>query len=420
MSVLVVGLNHRTAPAGLLERVAVPPDEHAKAVHALTSLEHVVEAAVLSTCNRVEVYAHTSRFHAGLHEITRWFADRADVDPDAIAVAAYSEFDDQAAAHLFAVAGGLDSVIVGERQIALQVKQAAIAAREEGASRRVLQKLFNQALYCSRRIRSETEIMRGASSMVDVGLEIAAEHLDGDLAAREVLIVGAGKIGGLAASALADVGVGGTRVRNRSVERAERLAAKVGGSTVDAGELEAALAEVDLVVCCAGVRAPLLDRETLHPSTVEREGRPLVVLDLAMPRNVAPDVAEMDGIELIQLEDVRARAKATATGEATTAARDIVEEEAGLFRAWTQAVRVDPTIRALRERAEDVRRAEIERLAGRLADLDEREREAVDSLTRGILNTLLHDPTVRLKSLADRGGAEHYALALRELFDLET
>jgi glutamyl-tRNA reductase len=420
MSVLVLGMNHRTAPPELLERVAVPSSEHAKAVRSLTSLEHTIEAAVLSTCNRVEVYAHVSRFHAGLQEITRWFADRAEVDPDAIAVAAYSEFDDRAAAHLFAVAGGLDSVIIGERQIAMQVKQAAVTARDEGSSRRVLQKLFNQALYCSRRIRSETDIMRGASSMVDVGLELAAEHLDGDLSGRDVLIVGAGKIGGLTSAALSELGAGRILVRNRTRERAERLAARVDGTVVTDGGTAGAVAEVDLVVCCAGASSPLLDREILEDVTSRRGGRPVVILDLALPRNVTVDAAELPGVDVVDLTEVRERAELSARGPATASAHAIVEEEAEAFRAWSHAVRVEPTIRALRERAEEVRRDEIERLGGRLSDLGPREREAVEALARGIVNTLLHDPTVRLKALADSGGAEHYALALRELFDLDT
>jgi glutamyl-tRNA reductase len=420
MSLLVVGLNHRTATSDLLQRAAVPSDDRGKALDEVAALEHVIEAAVLSTCNRVEVYAHTGRFHAGLEQILSWLAARAGVDVDTLASNAYSHFDDRAAAHLFAVASGLDSVIVGERQIALQVKQATVAACEAGASRRVLGRLFERAISVSRRVRSETAIMNGASSMVDVGLDVAARTLGGALAGRDVLIVGAGKIGGLAAARLRSEEVGEVLVRNRSPERSERLAGRVGGTVVGDGELGPALGTVDLVVCCTGASMPILDRELVVAATRSRGARsPLVLLDLGMPPNVDPACADIDGVQIIDLDDGRAEADQRAELDAVDEARAIIEEEAARFRAWTHAVKVEPTIRALRERGEEVRRTELERLSSRLADLDGRERDAVEALTRGILNTLLHEPTVRLKELADGGGAEHYANALRDLFDLD-
>jgi glutamyl-tRNA reductase len=416
MSLLALGVTHETAPTELLERLAVPGDEHPKALASLTALEHVVEAAVLSTCNRVEVYAHASRFHPALEELIGWFADRGGIDPETAAVTVQSRFDDAAAAHLFAVASGLDSLIVGERQIAVQVKQAAKVARAEGASRRVVQTLFNRAIHCSRRVRSETDIDRGAASMVELGLRVATERADTSLAGRTALIVGAGKIGGLTAGCLDDLGVARTLIRNRSRDRAERLADRVGAVVVD--DLGPALAEADLVVCCAGASRPLIGLADLRAALADRAA-PLLVLDLALPRNVDPAAGDLDGVELIDLDDVRAVADEGETGASMAAALSIVEEETDRFRAWTHAVRVEPTIRALRERAEEVRADELERLASRLSHLDDGQRETVEALTRGIVNTLLHEPTVRLKGLADRGGAEHYAIALRELFDLD-
>ncbi len=420
MSVIVVGLNHRTAPVEVLERAAVPADDLPKALRSLIALEHVVEAAVLSTCNRVEVYAHLSRFHAGLDELLTWFSDRVDLAPDELlGGVVYAHFDDAAAQHLFSVASGLDSLIVGERQIALQVKQTLHHAREEGTGRRMLQKLFNQALGTSRRVRRDTEIERGVSSMVDLGLRTASAPLGG-LTDATVLVVGAGKIGSLAAKRLVAAGVSRLLVHNRTPERADRLADRVDGEAVDHDELAGAVAAADLVICCAGASSPLI-----RPRVVERavetteRSRPLVLLDLAMPRNVDPSCAEVDGAVLVDLEQVRAAAVEAVSSTALAEARAIIEEEVGRFRSWGQAVKVDPTIRALRQRAEAVRAEEIERLASRLRHLDERDRETVEALTRGILNTLLHDPTVRLKSLADAGGAEHYAIALRELFDLD-
>ena len=420
MSVLVVGLNHRSADLALLERIAVPAEDTGKALRSLVGLEHVLEAVVLSTCNRVEVYAHVARFHPGLQEIRGWLAERGDIHPQDLDDLQYSYHDDRAAAHLFAVAGGIDSMVVGEQQIALQVKQAMETARAEGTARRVLQRLFRQAVRVGRRVRRETEIGRGASSMVDVGLAAAQRRLGDELAGRTVTIVGAGKMGGLTADRLADAGVSRALVWNRSADKADRLAARVDGESVGEGGFLEAIAASDLVVCTTGAPQPILDRDLVARAVARREDlRPLVLLDLAMPRNVDPACAELPSVTVVDIADVRAEADRTVTGEVIASARAIVDEEADRFHAWTQAVKVEPTIRSLRARADEVRAAELERLSKKLSTLDDKQREAVEALTRGIINTLLHDPTVRLKELADSGGAEHHANALRELFDLD-
>ncbi len=419
MSVIVVGLNHRSAPLSLLERVAVPGDEAGKVLASLVELDHVLEAVVLSTCNRVEVYAHVARFHPGLQEVRAWLAERADLEPSALDDAVYTQYDDRAAAHLFDVVAGLDSMIVGERQIALQVKQAAELARDEGASRRVLQKLFREALRVGRRVRNETQIASGASSMVDVALDAAARRWDDGLAGRSVVIVGAGKIGGLTADRLADEPVAGVRVWNRSDDKARRLADRIGAEVVEDGRLTASVADADLVVCTTGAAVPVLDMELVTEATRDRRDRQLVLVDLAVPRNVEPAVTDLDGVEVIDVSDVREVARSTVAADVLQAAHEIVEEEAARFDAWTRAVQIEPTVRALRARAEAVREAELERLAGRLGALDDKQRKAVEALAQGIVNTLLHEPTVRLKELAHGGGAEHYAQALRELFDLD-
>lgn len=418
MSLLVVGCNHHSADLALLERLAVPAEEHAKALRSLLGLEHVLEAALLSTCNRVEVYAHVTRFHPGLQEIRGWLADRADIHPQDLDELEYSYYDDRAAAHLFAVAGGLDSMVVGERQIALQVKQAMELARAQDASRRVLQRLFRQAVSVGRRVRRETAISRGASSMVDVGLDVATRRLGAPLAGRSVLLVGAGKMGGLTADRLLDEEVGHVAVWNRSPDKAGRLAERVGGDVVGEGGLSAAVAAADLVVCTTGAPEPVLDADLVGRATARRGPTPLVLLDLAMPHNVERACRELPGVEVVGIADVRELSHRGITGDVLAEARAIVDEEAADFLAWTRAIEVEPTIRSVRQRAEQVRRDELERLSPRLSTLDERQREVVEALTRGIVNTLLHQPTVRLKELADHGGAEHHANALRELFDL--
>lgn len=417
MSLLVVGLNHRTADLGLLEKVAIASEEQAKALHSVAELEHVLGAVVLSTCNRVEIYAHVTRFHAGLHELVTWLGDRAGADATTIVDAHYALYEHEAASHLFAVAAGVDSVVVGERQIALQVKDAVRVANEEATIGGLLQRLFERALAAARRVREETEIDAGASSMVDIGIDTAARHWDGGLEGLTVAILGAGTLGGLAADRLAREPVARVVVQNRTREKAVRLAARVSGDVADDALLPT-VTEADLIVCCTGAPVPVVAAASVAAAMRERPQRPLVLVDLGLPRNVDPACGDLPGVTLVDLETIRRAHDTSPNSEVLAAAREIVGEEARRFSAWMRAVQVEPTIVALRERAEAVRQAELDRLGSRLASLEPREREALDALTRGILNTLLHDPTVRLKELADRGGAESYAMALRELFDL--
>jgi glutamyl-tRNA reductase len=439
MSLLVVGCNHRSADLPLLERLAVPAEALPKALRSLTGLDHVLEAVVLSTCNRVEIYAHVTRFHPGLQELRGWLAERGDIHPQDLDDLQYSYHDDRAAAHLFAVASGLDSMVVGERQIAVQVKQAMEVARTEGSARRVLQRLFRQAVQVGRQVRRETGVSQGASSMVDVGLDVACDRLGTPLAHRRVLLVGAGKMGGLTADRLRAEGTGQVDVWNRSDDKAQRLAARVDGRVVGGSRLEDAVADADLVVCTTGAPEPVLDLDLVAGAVQARRAtadaaygsasRRLVLLDLAMPRNVDPRCAELPDVSVVDIADVRAvadgtrddlrgTARAGRLAAAVADARRLVDEEADRFLAWTRASEVEPTIRALRQTAEAVRTGELDRLSGKLASLDERQRDAVEALTRGIVNTLLHTPTVRLKELADRGGAELHADTIRELFEL--
>jgi glutamyl-tRNA reductase len=414
--VLVLGLNYKTAPVGLLERAAVPADRLSKALRALTDRAEVDEAVVLSTCNRVEVYAQVRRYHAGMAALRGFLCEWAGLAPEDLDGLPYDYFDDRAAAHLFAVTSGIDSMVVGERQIAMQVKQAFLDAEREGAAGRVLSSLFRQALRVGKRARAETGISDGAASMVDVGLEAARQVL-GTLDDRRVLLIGAGKVGGMAARRLREEGAE-LVVANRTSERGATLAERVGAAVLDLSELPVGLRSADLVLCSTGASQPVIDQDQVAAAMTARPDRPLVLLDIAVPRDVDPGCAFVPGVTVLDVDAVRALTDTGGTGEEVAKARAIVEAEAQRFAAWTRSVRVEPTIVALRTRGEDVRRQELERLRGKLAQLDPRSREAVEALTRGIVNTLLHEPTVRLKSVADARGGDLYAAALRELFDL--
>ncbi|MEX0592062.1 MAG: glutamyl-tRNA reductase [Nitriliruptoraceae bacterium] len=426
MSLIVVGSSYRSADLPVLERLTVAPDEMAKVLDQLLASDHVVEAAVVSTCNRVEVYAVVSRFHPGLADILAWFTDRADIHPQDFEHLHYSFHDDRAAAHLFAVAGGLDSMVVGERQIGLQVRQAAEVARRHGAARRVLQRVFRQAALVARRLRDETSIADGASSMVEVGLLAAAQRLAAMSPApsprtvrRKVAIVGAGKMGALTAAQLSPDAVADVVVWNRSEDKARRLIGRLPVPATIAPTLAEAIAGVDLVVCTTGASQPLIDAELVAASRATSGDRPLVLLDLAVPRNVDPSCAELDGVDIVDVADVRDVVDRSTHANVLAQARVIVDAEADRFLAWTRERLVDPTIRDMRLKAEAVRQAEIDRLASRLNALDERQRAAVEALTEGIVNTLLHSPTVQLRARAEQGTADVHVAALRELFDLD-
>lgn len=418
MSILLLGINHATAPLALLERCAVPVEHTRKVVHELTELDHVLEAVVVSTCNRVEVYADLARFHDGYDVLVEWFAERAGSTREELEPLLLGKVDEQAAEHLFSVASGLDSMVVGEQQILMQVRDAMEEARHEGTAGRMLQRLFRQSVRVGRRVRRETAIGESARSMVDVGLEAVGQHLDADLADHRVLVVGAGEVGALAVAQLADLGVGDISVWNRSHDKADRLAAKVDATVVPAEALVDAVAAADIVVCTTGAPEPVLDLPLLEAAGRRRGDTGVVVLDLAVPRNVDPAGAALPEVTLVDIAEVREVAQRGHTGDVVAEARDMVVAEAEGFRRWLRQIEVEPTIRELRRHAEGVRRDELDRLSSRLGDLDADQQQAVEMLTQGIINTLLHEPTVRLKRLAD-GNAEHHVGLLAELFDLD-
>jgi glutamyl-tRNA reductase len=416
VSVLVLGLSHKTAPVGVLERVAVPAERLDKALASLVRRDHVTEAVVLSTCNRVELYASVTRYHGGMADLRNFFAEWGGLAPEDLADLVYDYFDESAAAHLFAVTSGLDSMVVGERQVHLQVREALKAAEAEGTCGRILQALFRQALRVGKRARAETGIAAGGASMVDVGVGLATRVLGG-LNQRTVFLIGAGKMGGMGATRVTGA-AGRVLIANRTPEKAERLARRVGAEVVEFGRLLDGLRDADLVIASTGSSTPLVRAEMVASAMRGRVDRPLVFLDLAMPRDVDCAAGDVEGVTVIDLSDIHRLTRHGSTGVAVAHTRAIVEEETRRFVAWTRAVRIEPTIAALRERAEAVRLAELERCGAKLGVLDERQVQALESLTKGIVNTLLHAPTVRLKALADARGADLYAAALRELFDL--
>ncbi|HEV2890911.1 MAG TPA: glutamyl-tRNA reductase [Frankiaceae bacterium] len=420
MSVLVVGLSHRSAPVELLERAAINADHVPKALHDLLQGTNVVEAVVLSTCNRVEVYAHVTRFHGGVQEVSDLLARMSGVPLEELSDHLYVHYEERAVHHLFTVASGLDSMVVGEGQILGQLRNAfRVAQEEEGAVARVLGELFRHSLRVGKRVRTETEIGRAGASLVGVGLRIAEAALGPLGAETRALIVGAGAMGALTGATLKREGVERIVVANRTADRAATLAQTLGGTTASLDTLVEAIAEADVVVSSTGASGIVVEHAHVEAALALRASeRPLFLLDLALPRDVDPGVRALPNVRLADLDALRAVLDTEPTGADLDECRRIVADEVGVFLGWQRAMRVAPTVVALRAKADALIAAELERLTGRV-DLHPRERAEVEQSVRRVVEKLLHAPTVRVKELAEAPGGDHYAEALRELFGLD-
>lgn len=417
MTLVVIGLNHRSAPLELLERVTVKGDGLPKALHELCGRPDVREAVVLSTCNRTEVYVVAERFHGAYADVRDYLCDLGHLAPEDIAGHLYAYFDDEAARHLFTVAAGLDSAVLGDTEILGQVRSAWERATAEGAARSALGDLFRHALEVGKRSRTETGISRHTASISHAAVELATDAL-GTLAGRTVVIVGAGEMGEGMAVALAAAGPASVLVANRTVGRAEELAARVGGRAIPLAAVPAALVDTDVVLTSTGADGTVVDSDDVTALMADRPERPLLIVDVAVPRDVDPAVGRLPGVTLYDLDDLRdfaARGIAERAAEAASVRR-IVDDEVDRYLDRTTARTVAPLVGTLHERAEEVRRAELDRIRGRLGALDDRQREAVEAMTRRLVAKLLHDPSVRLKDAAGTPRGERLAEAVRELF----
>ncbi|MGY1744467.1 glutamyl-tRNA reductase [Blastococcus sp. SYSU D00695] len=432
MSLLAVGISHQTAPVSLLEQFAMGTDDTVKALHELVGTDHVSEAMVLATCNRVEVFAEVDRFHGGVTEVSRVLARQAGATVEELSPYVTVHYEDQAVAHLFTVAAGLDSMVVGETQVLGQLRNAYALAREQGTVGRALHPVAQHALRVGKRVHSETGIDKAGASLVSVSLDHAEQRI-GPLAGRPVLVVGAGSMGALAAATLSRRGALVT-VASRTAESAARLAAAVDGATAELADLPAAIAGADLLVTCTGATGLVVGTDAVTSAMRSRPDRPLAVVDLALPRDVDPAVAALPGVHVVDLallqgersallhaEDGDARPGSLAGAVARddiTAAHALIEAETALLRAERQAAAVAPTVSALRSQAAEVVDAELLRLSTRLPDLDARARAEIARTVRRVVDKLLHEPTVRVKELASAPGGVDYADALRALFGL--
>jgi glutamyl-tRNA reductase len=418
MSLLAVGLSHRSATVELLERTAVADDDIAKLLSLATSTDHVDEAVVLATCNRLEVYADVRKFHGGVQELTDALVQRTGVPLEELADHLYVHYEDRAVQHLFEVASGLDSMVVGEQQILGQLRAALQTAREEGSVGRGLGPLIEHALRAGKRAHAETGIDRAGRSLVSVALDLAEQSLGG-LRDRATALVGAGSMSSLAATTLRRRGAGRLVVVNRTPARAERLARSVDATAMPLDALADVVADADLLVSCTGAVGTVISAAVVAAAMRRRPDRPLFVIDLALPRDVEAATKALPNVTVVDLDSLRSVLQDAEVARDVDAARQIVTQEVGSHLSRQRAERVAPTVVALRTRAQQVVDAELARIETRLPDLDERTRREITTAISRVVDKLLHTPTVRVKELAEAPGGDSYAEALRELFALD-
>ncbi|HEY2085427.1 MAG TPA: glutamyl-tRNA reductase [Mycobacterium sp.] len=427
MSVLLFGVSHRSAPVSVLEQLSTDESEQVKIVDQIMQSPLVTEAMVLSTCNRVEVYAVVDAFHGGLSAIGQVLAERSGMTVPDLTKYAYVRYSEAAVEHLFAVASGLDSAVVGEAQVLGQVRRAYAAAEANHTVGRVLHELAQRALAVGKRVHTETGIDAAGASVVSVALGMADTKLGG-LQDKTAVVVGAGAMGALSAAHLTRAGINRVYVVNRSLPRAQRLARKIreSGAAAEALSMEnlaTALADAHVVVSCTGAVRPVVSladvHNTLAASRRDDADRPLVICDLGMPRDVDPAVSGLPGVWVVDMDRVQREPSARAAAGDAEAARHLVAAEVATYLAGQRMAEVTPTVTALRQRAADVVEAELLRLDNRLPGLEAGQKDEVARTVRRVVDKLLHAPTVRIKQLASAPGGDSYAEALRELFELD-
>jgi glutamyl-tRNA reductase len=432
VSVLLFGVSHRSAPVSVLEQLSTDESDQAKIVDQMLQSPLVTEAMVLSTCNRVEIYAVVEAFHGGLSVIGQVLSEFSGMSMGDLTKYAYVRYAEAAVEHMFSVASGLDSAVIGEQQVLGQVRRAYASAEANHTVGRTLHELSQRALSVGKRVHSETGIDAAGASVVSVALGMAAARLDG-LAGRTAAVIGAGSMGALSAAHLVRAGIAAVNVLNRSVPRAERLAANlreqgVAAQAFSLDDVAIALTDVDVVVTSTGAVRPVVSLADVHHALANRTGpdvfgvtqedRQLVICDLGMPRDVDAAVVGLPGVWVVDMDRIQREPSARAAASDADAARHIVAAEVATYLAGQRMSEVTPTVTALRQRAADVVEAELLRLDNRLPELDLAHRDEVANTVRRVVDKLLHAPTVRVKQLASAPGGDSYAEALRELFEL--
>ena len=419
MGILGLGISFRRAPVELLERLAFTDDDLTKAYRHALDLPGVEEAVILSTCNRVEVYGAVASYHTGFLALKRLLCETRGVTPEELADPLYAHWERDAADHLFAVAAGLDSMVLGETQIHAQVREALHRAQTEEAAGTLLTGVFHAASRAGRRVRQETSLGAAPDAFVALGTDLAEETL-GDLAGRDVVVVGAGQMAALAVKHLHRRGVGPIRILNRSLEHARALADRTNAEHGDLDALPGALSTADLVVSATGAAGHVVTADAVTAATAGRAGRTLVLVDLAVPRDVDPHCATVPGVSVFDIAALRERVASHSPETAADIARahEVVGAEVHRWVLRRSGDELAPVIKALRTHGETVIAAELARVRSRLVALDADEHAAVEALVRGVAAKLLHDPIVGLKERVEPAREREVAALLSELLGL--
>ncbi len=420
MNIIAVGLNHKTAPVEIREQVAITPGVLVECLQQISALPEVLEGLVLSTCNRVELYAIGHDVPAAIGRLKTFLAEFQQVPAVSLAPHLYEYRGEAAIRHLFRVAASLDSMIIGEPQILGQLKEAFACAQECRSAGLVLTRLLHRAFSVAKRVRTETAIASQAVSISYAAVELARK-IFGSLQDRSVLIIGAGEMCELAARHLVSHQVASVVVANRTFDRALQLANQFGGQAIPFEDISDHLPRADIVLTSTGAGEHLLTRGQVEQVIRRRKNRPMFLIDIAVPRNIDPTVNEIDNAYLYDIDDLQSviAANLRERRKAAEKAEGIIDEEIERFQRWLAGLEVAPTIAALRHRLEDIRRGELEKTLAQLKHLGPKEREAIDSLTAAIVKKVLHQPITVLKKSCNDIAGEQYLETVRKLFDLD-
>jgi len=420
LSLVVIGVNNRTMPLELFERFVISEDALPKALGDVLTRRNVSESLILSTCNRTEVYVYAEKFHGAYQEVRDFLAETARLAPEEFNDYLYAHYEDEAIQHLFSVTCGLDSAIVGENEVVHQIKIAWEHAREEGSCGPVVNSAFRRALEVGKKVRTETTISKNTLAVSQTCIEMAKQYLD-NFESREILVLGAGEIGEGIAKSLNESEAEHVYFSNRSFDRAEELADLVNGQPIPFEEIEKSLERVDVLISSTAASSVVFNQSQLMEIMSIRNGRELLIVDIAVPRDVDPSVALIDGVTLLDIDALwsfHAKTPFAGKEEAIGKAKTIILEEVNRFLEQQSARKVAPLISEFRESVEEIRQIELKRFEGRLAGFTDEQRDAIEALTQGMLGKILHDPTVSLNEASGSPRGERLADALRELFNL--
>ncbi|RII29458.1 MAG: glutamyl-tRNA reductase [Geobacter sp.] len=420
MNIIVVGLSHKTATVEIREKVAFSPNVIEKPLRELVALDDIIEGIIVSTCNRVEIYATTRDIAGGIARVRRFLADYHHIPFELVDPHLYSYHSEAAIRHVFRVASSLDSMVVGEPQILGQIKTSYGYAAEYKSSGIILNRFLHKAFSVAKRVRTETKIASSAVSVAFAAVELAKKIL-GDLSDKTVMLIGAGEMCELAAKHFLNSGARGVMVTNRTFEKAERLAEEFGGEAVNFEEMFVHLHRADIILSSTGAPHIIIGPKDVEDVIRRRKFKPMFFIDIAVPRDIDPKVDDLESAYLFTVDDLQeiVQANLAQRNREAEKAEEIIRQEIGQFYKWLSSLEVTPTIVALRTHFDEIRRAELSRTVSGWKDLPPEAEKRLDTLTMAIMNKLLHTPTTVLKQAGQGGRVDLYVDALRQLFDLE-